>query len=99
MPTAAQTNNVDYTTNGVTATAGSDYTSTSGTLTFAAGETTKTITFPFSDDSVDGNLHSFPTRRSSDLYDGATDSSRVDITDSQGVGTIQNNDTAHVTIN
>ena len=37
---------VDYATSDGTATAGSDYTSTSGTLTFAAGETTKTVAVP-----------------------------------------------------
>jgi len=31
-------------------------------------------------------------------FNGATDPSRVDITDAQGVGTITNDDTAHVTI-
>ena len=37
---------VDYTTGDATATEGSDYTGTSGTLTFARGETTKTIAVP-----------------------------------------------------
>lgn len=42
---------VDYTTSNGTATAGSDFTNTSGTLTFAAGEFTKTIAIPLIDDS------------------------------------------------
>ncbi|WPC40213.1 Calx-beta domain-containing protein [Clostridium sp. JS66] len=47
---------VDYATSNVTATAGSDYTATSGTLAFAAGETSKTITVPILDDAVyEGN--------------------------------------------
>ncbi|WP_071515598.1 Calx-beta domain-containing protein [Geitlerinema sp. PCC 9228] len=47
---------VHYATSDDTATAGSDYTSQSGTLTFAAGETSKTIEIPISDDSdAEGN--------------------------------------------
>lgn len=47
---------VNYATANVTAQSGSDYTSTSGTLTFAAGEATKTITVPILDDSIyEGN--------------------------------------------
>ncbi len=44
---------VDYATSDGTATAGSDYTATSGTLTFAPGETSKTIQVPIIDDTVD----------------------------------------------
>ena len=42
---------VDYATSDGTATAGSDYTATSGTLTFSAGETAKTIPVPVLDDA------------------------------------------------
>ena len=41
---------VDYATGGGTATAGEDYTHTSGTLTFTAGERTKTVPVPLLDD-------------------------------------------------
>ena len=41
---------VDYTTVNATAVAGQDYTRTSGTLTFAAGETSKIIPVPILDD-------------------------------------------------
>ena len=44
---------VDYATEDDTATAGADYTVTSGTLTFAAGETAKTVSVPVLDDAVD----------------------------------------------
>ncbi len=43
---------VNYTTGNAGATAGSDYTATSGTLTFLAGELQKTITIPIINDST-----------------------------------------------
>ena len=43
---------VDYATKDFSATAGSDYTATSGTLTFAAGETAKTIRVPITNDAI-----------------------------------------------
>jgi len=43
---------VDYATSNGTATAGSDYTATSGTLTFAPGELTKLISIPITDDNL-----------------------------------------------
>jgi len=43
---------VDYATIDGTATAGQDYTSTSGSLTFSNGETTKTLQIPILDDAV-----------------------------------------------
>ena len=44
---------VDYATEDGTAAAGADYTATSGTLTFAAGETAKTVSVPVLDDAID----------------------------------------------
>ena len=46
--------NVDWVTSDQTATAGSDYTAGSGTLTFAVGDTTKTITVAISNDTLLG---------------------------------------------
>ena len=50
---AAHDVSVDYATKDETATAGADYTATSGTLTFVAGETAKTISVPVLDDAID----------------------------------------------
>ena len=50
---AARAVTVDYATADVTATAGADYTATSSTLSFAAGETQKTITVAVLDDAHD----------------------------------------------
>ena len=50
---------VDYRTQNGTATAGSDYTSTSGTLTFAPGEDKKTVSVPIMDDAVEDNGETF----------------------------------------
>ena len=44
---------VDYATSDATATAGADYTATSGALTFTPGETAKTVSVPVLDDSHD----------------------------------------------
>ncbi|MBD2200773.1 MULTISPECIES: Calx-beta domain-containing protein [Calothrix] len=51
--TSAKEITVDYSTVNGTATAGKDYISTRGTLTFAPGETTKTITIELQDDNID----------------------------------------------
>ena len=47
-----QSTSVNYATANDTALAGSDYTTTSGTLTFAVGETTKTISVPIINDNL-----------------------------------------------
>ena len=57
--TATGTVTIDYATSDGTASAGSDYTSTAGTLTFAAGTTSRTITVPIADDSVNESDETF----------------------------------------
>ena len=53
MPAATEEVTVDYATSDGTATAGTDYTPTSGTLTFAAGETEKTVRVATTTDEAD----------------------------------------------
>ena len=55
---------VDYATKDGTATAGEDYTATSGTLTFAPGETAKTVSVAILDDAVDEGKETFVLRLS-----------------------------------
>ena len=50
---------MSYATQSRTAIAGSDYTAVSGTLFFAANETTKTITIPILADAGDGESSEF----------------------------------------
>ena len=50
-PAAAQAVTVDYATADGTATAGADYTAASGQLQFAAGDTSRTVSVPATDDS------------------------------------------------
>ena len=61
---AMQAVSVDYSTIDGTATAGEDYTATSGTLTFAPGETEKTVTVPILDDAIDEGKEKFTVRLS-----------------------------------
>ncbi len=75
---------VDYATADGTATAGSDYTSTSGTLTFAAGESSKTVSVPILDDAVDEGDETF-TLSLSNATGGR-------IGDGEATGTIANDD-------
>jgi hypothetical protein len=55
-PAVSGTVTVNYATSNGTATAGSDYTATSGTLTFTAGQTSKTIAVPvLGDTAIEAN--------------------------------------------
>ena len=81
---ASATVTVDYATADGTATAGEDYTATSGTLTFAAGESSKTIAVPLLDDAIDEGRETFALRLSN--AQGAR------IADGEATGTIINSD-------
>lgn len=74
---------VNYATENSSAVAGSDYTATSGTLTFAAGQTSKTISVSTNTDLTSEGNETFVVNLS-----GAT--SPAQISDSQGVVTITN---------
>ena len=75
---------VNFATAGGTATAGSDYVSKSGTLNFAAGQTTGTITI-----RVIGNTVVEPNET---FFVNLSTCVTCSITDNQGLGTIRNND-------
>ena len=61
---AAETVSVDYATADGTAVAGADYTAASGTLTFAPGETAKTVAVAILDDAIDEGKEKFYFRLS-----------------------------------
>jgi hypothetical protein len=83
--TAAAT--VNYATADGTATAGSDYVATAGTLNFAAGETSKTVTVQVTGDTAFEQNESVRLLLSNPTA-GTT------IADGEGVGTIVNDDAA-----
>ena len=83
---ASETVTVDYATSDGTATAGSDYTETSGTLTFAVGDTSKTVSVPVLDDSIDEGSETFTLTLSN--VSGAN----VWLKDATATGTIENDD-------
>ena len=77
---------VAYETEDVDATAGSDYTATSGTLTFGPSDTRKTIDVPILDDDLDDDGETFKVKLSNPTGAG------VSISDDEGIGTINNKD-------
>jgi hypothetical protein len=87
---SAGTTTVSYSTADGTALAGRDYIATSGTLTFAPGETSKGVLVPTLDDGVSGPTRSFAVNLSSPT--GGV------ITNGQGLGTILN-DTKFYVVN
>jgi subtilisin family serine protease len=76
---------VNFATANGTATAGSDYVASSGTLTFAPGETTKTINVTINGDTTFEANETYFVNLSSP--------SNATLNDSQGSGTIVNDDT------
>jgi hypothetical protein len=82
---SGRTVTVNYATgNNTSAVAGSDFTATSGTLTFAPGTTSQTISVPVLGDVLNESNETFRVNLS-----GAT---AATIADNQGVGTIIDND-------
>ncbi|MBJ7257335.1 MAG: lytic polysaccharide monooxygenase [Akkermansiaceae bacterium] len=74
---AAGVVSVDYASSNLTATAGTDYTATSGTLTFAAGATTSTVNVPVSGDATDETLEMFQLNLSNPVGCNPLNSSAV----------------------
>jgi hypothetical protein len=79
-PASTQTVTVSYATADGTAVSGSDYTATNGTLTFAAGETSKNI-------PVRVHARDFGDNRT--FYVRLSNPSNASIADGEGVGTIE----------
>ena len=75
---------VEYATSDGTATAGVDYTATSGTLTFQSGDTSKTISVAVLDDSHDEGEET--------LTLSLSNASGGRVTDGEATGTIENRD-------
>ena len=75
---------VNYATQSDSATSGSDFTSTSGTLQFAASDTSKTVSVPILDDDHDEGSEAFLLVLSS--------ASGAVLTDSSATGVIRNRD-------
>ena len=78
---------VDYATSDGTARAGSDYTETSGRLSFAALETSKTVSVPVLDDSHDEDSETLTL-----TLTNPSPSEYVRIADGTATGTIENSD-------
>ena len=85
-PSSAQAVSVAYATANTTATAGSDYTAASGTLLFAAGVTTQTITVVVTGDTVVETNETLAVNLSAPV--------NATVLDAQGVVTITNDDAA-----
>ena len=83
---SGETVTVDYATSDGTAVAGSDYTETSGTLSFAAGETAKTVPVPVLDDGHDEDEETFTLTLSNPSGANAW------LKDATATGTIENTD-------
>ena len=83
-PVSGRPVSVDYTTVNNTAAAPGDYTATSGTLTFAAGQTTKTVTVLVNGDTLDELDETY--------FVDLSNATNANIGDSHGVGTIIDDD-------
>ena len=75
---------VDYATSNGSATAGADYTATSGTLTFNPGDAAKSISVPILDDAIDDGVETMTLTLSN--------ATNARIADGTATGTIENAD-------
>ncbi|MDE2676430.1 MAG: hypothetical protein OXI76_00835 [Gemmatimonadota bacterium] len=85
-PVATTSVTVDYATSDGSATAGADYTSTNGTLTFAIGDATKTVLVPIADDASDEENETLSLTLSNPT--------NATLSDATATGTINDNDEA-----
>ena len=81
-----ETVTVEYNTEDGTASAGADYTDTSGTLTFTPGQTSQTVSVPVLEDSHDEGSETLTLR----LRNPAP--THVRLADAQATGTVNNTD-------
>ena len=88
-PTGEANITVDYATANGTASAGTDYTAQSGTLTFTAGETSKTVTVAIIDDTTEENDETLTLTLSN--------ASGAEISDGQATGTITDSEPVPLT--
>jgi hypothetical protein len=80
---------IQYRTSNGTASAGSDYTSTSGTLTFSAGDDSETFTVSISDDSVyEGNETFTVTLSNQSAGSISDDEATITITENESAPTV-----------
>ena len=85
-PASGRTVTVQYGTADVTATGGSDYTAVTGTLSFGAGTTVRTVTVPIADDALHEPEEQFTVTLRAAM--------NATVATSQGTGTIADNDRA-----
>ena len=83
---ASQTISVNYSTADATAVAGADYTATAGAITFAPGETAKTVAVPVVGETAFEGTETFALNLSNP--------SLANVGDGSGIGTIVNDDAA-----
>ena len=81
---SGQTVTVNYATADGTATAPSDYTAASGTLSFSPGQTTRTVTVLVNGDTLDESTETY--------FLNLSNPGNATIADGQGLGTITNDD-------
>ena len=82
-----ETHTVEYHTQDGTATAGSDYTATSGTLTFGPGDGSKEVSVTVRDDNVEDNDETFQL-----VLSNPSGNAQLHLTASTATGTILNHD-------